>query len=289
MRVYRFRRGEPNGEALGLKQAGSAPHFYRDGIDPERPDRLDDVLNNTERRIGPILEQLITAQQIPRHNTTEYNILIRFIHDLYFRTPATRARLETVAPKEMTRILASDPLWTDRRRVEDALAKMLSGSPEDQYLSELYFQATGRAETLTEASQRILHYKVIEEPRKEVLNYLSARNWRLLVSPHSGPYFVLGDAPLVIHDSNAKVNTGLVHAKSQVSLALSPTVALQGFQEIVRDVKRLNEAQVRQLNCVFLRSAHEEVFANAKDFTWQRKKGKVYTSREWMAGIPEAT
>lgn len=288
MRVYRFRRGATSCEAVGLSQAGSAPYFYRDGIDPQRPDRLDDLLNHTERRIGPVLEQIITTRRFPHRNTVEYDTLIRFIHDLYIRTPAVRAMLEAAPPEEMTRTIASAHLAQDPSLVEEALAIMASGSPEEQYRRELYLQATGRAEKLTEASQRILHYKAVEHLRTRVLEYLNLRAWRLLLAPQPGPYFVLGDEPLVIHDSNAKVNTGLAHRKSQVSIPLSPTVALQGFQEHVRDIKQLDAAQVRQLNCVFLRSAHKEVFANTEDFTWQRKLGKVYTSREWMNGIPEA-
>jgi hypothetical protein len=160
---------------------------------------------------------------------------------------------------------------------------------QSRYLRELFLQTTGEIESLSDPALRALHYKFAEHAHAVIFDQLMRREWRILLAPLTGPFFVLGDEPMVIHDSNGNVRTGLHHRKSQVLIPLSPTMAMQGFLERVREIAELNENQVRRINYVSVRNAYREVFANADDFTWQRKLGKLYTSKEWMEGIPEAS
>jgi hypothetical protein len=166
---------------------------------------------------------------------------------------------------------------------------MESDTAQSRYLRELYLQTTGKIESLSDPALRALHYKFAEHAHAVIHEQLMRRKWRILLAPSTGSFFVLGDEPVVIHDSNGNVRTGLAHRKSQVLLPISPTMAIQGFLENVRTTVELNDNQVRRINYVVVRNAHREVFANTDDFAWQRKLGKIYTSREWMGGIPEAS
>lgn len=231
----------------------------------------------------------IATRHFPDRTSSEFQTLIRFVHDLHFRTPAVRARLNTAAPNVLTSILATDFLAQNRESVELALVHMGSDTAQSRYLRELFLQTTGEIESLSDPAQRAIHYKFAEHAHAVIFDQLMRRDWRLLLAPPTGPFLVLADEPVVIHDSNGIVRTGLGHRKSQVSIPISPTMSMQGFLEKVRETAELNDNQVRRINYVSVRNAYREVFANADDFAWQRKLGKVYTSREWMDGIPQAS
>ena len=95
--LFRFVRGEDVFETP-LSAAGSARDFYRDGIDPGRPDALDDHLRDVESRVNPILEDIVSAHRLPVRGSFEYDVLIRFIRELYLRTPSVRSQLEMSSP-----------------------------------------------------------------------------------------------------------------------------------------------------------------------------------------------
>ena len=250
--TYRFQRGSDHCEEVGLSQAGAERYFYRDGIDPGRPDSLDEVLFATESRIDPIIGELCESHRVPASGSDQFGLMVRFIHDLYLRTPSMRAQLTSVGPIEMGNVL-EDPFFARRRgQVEAELTLMQAGPSEQRYLAELFQVRTGYATSLSEETQKILHRNTAGYEHKAVTNQLARRSWRVLVAPAEGPYFVLGDEPVVVHDQTGRVRTGLKFPMSRVSVSLAPTVALQGcYSQIEQLVMPISALNVRKLNGVF--------------------------------------
>lgn len=290
LHLFRFERNGTGYEELGLSQAASAKYFYRDGIDIAHPDALDDVLFKTESRIGPVLTDLCDSYHISQPESDNYQLMIRFIHDLYLRTPSIRAQLDAEGANQMREIL-KDPIFAQNKSIVDATIKQwMAGPPEQRYLSEIYLQSLGQLSSLSEESQRILHRRLAEGERKQVLAYLNRRHWRVLVAPIHGPQFVIGDEPVVIHDQQGKVRTGLKRPRSRVSIPLSPYVVLQGcYSPVENCVVQVSSFDIRKLNGVFARTAYREVFSSQPDFQWQHQAGKAFNSTDWMAGIAEST
>ena len=286
--LFRFVRGEGVFETP-LSAAGAARGFYRDGIDPSQPDALDDYLRTMESKVNPILEAIVSDYRLPERGSSEFHVLARFIRELYLRTPLIRSQLKLVSPLVAGDVYGPLAAILGREELDSRIQKFDPEDVEEQYFLEMYRQSLGTDEELSVLSERILHLNAVKGSSPEVLAYFYRRNWRILVASDDSR-FVVGDEPVVIHDGNNAIRTGLRFPKSRVSLALSPFVVLQGcYSALKKTVETVEPLSVRKMNGVFVRAAQREVFASSNDFEWQHVAGRKFNSLDWITGGPDST
>lgn len=289
-KVYRFRRGETVGKALSVKKSAAEDYYYRDNLDPQRPNSLDDYLNQTESRVGPVIASICDDQNLPDPGSKDFALLIRFVSDMYVRSSSLRAQLAAAGESE-EEILQFEMLDRDEKDlVHEALVKLDSGNTEQRYWAEMVRQRVGMSKTLADEAQKLLHARAASTMLPVVISLLNERNWHILVVDSSHPRFIFGDEPIVVHDDTGNVRRGLGRISSLVTFPLSPTTVLQGrYSESDPQVQIVDVSTILKLNWVIARIAYKEVYSCSSDFEWQHQDGPLRTSDDWMKGIPEAT
>lgn len=259
-------------------------------MDPAQPDAVDDLLRVTESSIGPVLSGIVERCEIPRRDSSEYDLMIRFIYDMHLRSTSTRAALMDKGRDEVT-VMKTESWYTENQeKIESMLGSWSTGNVRQRYLAELFRMQAGDIKSLSKESQRVLHRQIFEVDHEYVIKHISNRHWRLLIGAGGASSLVFSDEAVIVHAENGRVRTGIKHARSRITLPISPTVALQGcFSPISRQVCEVPPQIFRQINGLSVRSAYSEVFSSQPDFEWNHFAGRIHGAAEWMAGGELAT
>lgn len=294
--IWVYQKGEEEPRSQGIKGTAAETHYYAfEGPEGEKDQRLEQaVLGTHESMAAPVIRRWLKERR-PAATEDDLRALTPFLATLHVRSPRMRedsGEMFATMARQMAKESVSD---------ESKAAEFLREHPDLNCNLDQLREAVEAAQDPNRIKINVNRNLLICLPfliTNDIAPFIAGRIASLLIAPNEID-FVTSDSPLSVFrldaDGTALVGVGIGQPRADLTLPLSPRLALRLSLSEIRPRRHLSVAETREINRRTACQAARYVYAHRRskrierlvqEFSFTLKEPRVDSAR--IAGMLRA-
>jgi hypothetical protein len=246
---------------------GAERDFNRIEIDGIDPNQIEKAFSGFERELDGALDRIIAARSL--ENADDRNLLMNLITALVLRNPKFRDNFgnfhDEITKRMLGLMIASEERWESQRQQMAAAGHDVSEMLSYAEMKEFYDRGEFK---MLPTNTFMTHLELTNF--NEMLPYVAARKWTMLVAPDDGNPFIASDHPARLTWSEPQASSlygpGLGMPNTAIYFPLSKEIALLGTFEGQERVYRADAIQVAEINGEQVATAKAQIYTPHEGF-----------------------